>query len=234
MAEARQHLILIPGSLCDERVWQHQVAGLSGLADIGVPALHGHASLTAMAEAIVRDAPARFALCGFAMGGRVALEVMRVAPERVTKLALIAASVHPVAPGEAERRQPQITMAHEQGMAALARWWNPKIAHPSRHDDSDFMGLLEAMACGFPPDDYEQEVGALLNRPDPRDLLGGIGVPALVLAGVDDPLSTPERNREIAAAIPGATLILLPGTAHFPMLEQPDAVNAALVDWLKA
>lgn len=234
MQRDKQDLILVPGSLCDERVWAHQQRDLADVARITIPHLHGLDSLGAMADAILADAPDTFALCGFSMGGRVALEVLRRAPQRITRLALLDASIHPVAPGEAERRQPQIAMAREQGMAALAQWWNPKIAHPSRHQDTDYMGLLESMACTFTPDDYSKEVNALLTRPDPRDLLPIIAVPTLVLSGTEDPLSTPERNTAMAKAITGARLVMVDGAAHFPMLEQPQVVTAALRVWLAA
>ena len=232
MEQAKQHLILVPGSLCDERVWRIQAAALADIATVTIAHLHGLDSLDAMAEAILAHAPERFALCGFSMGGRAALEVFRRAPDRITRLALIDASVHPIADGEAARRQPQIDLARTQGMAALAHWWNPKITAPARHDDADFMGLLESMACSFSPDDYEKEVKALLTRPDPRDLLGQIAVPTLVLTGAQDPLSTPERNRAMAEAIRDAQLVSVEGAWHFPMLEKPEAVTAALRDWL--
>ncbi len=234
MGKEKQNLVLVPGSLCDERVWQNQVRDLADIADITIPHLHGHDSLVSMAEAILRESPEKFALCGFSMGGRVALEVFRLAPERITRLALLDASVHAIGEGEAARRQPQIDMAFNEGISALAQWWNPKIAHPSKHDDADFMGLLEAMACTFTPDDYKKEVGALLNRPDPRDLLGKIKVPTLILAGQDDPLSNPDRNRSMAEAIYGAKLTLIEGAGHFPMLEKPGEVSAALKEWLAA
>lgn len=234
MEEGKQRLVLVPGSLCDERVWQHQAAGLANLADITIPSLHGHDSLAAMAETILADAPDSFALAGFSMGGRVALEMFRLAPERIERLALIDSSIHPIAEGEAERRQPQIDMAREKGLAALAAWWNPKIAHPSKRDDAAFMGLLENMACTFSPDDYEKEARALLTRPDPRGLLSRIAVPVLILAGEEDPLSTIERNRSIAEAIPHAELVIVAGAGHFPMLEKPAEVTAAMKAWLLA
>jgi len=230
----KQRLVLVPGSLCDDRVWRHQMEALGDIAEITVPSLHGHDSLVVMAEAVLADAPEGFALAGFSMGGRVALEIVRLAPHRVQRLALLDSSIHPIAEGEAERRQPQIDMAREHGMEALAAWWNPRIAHASRKEDAEFMGLLKDMACTFSPQDYEKEVRALLTRPDPRDLLGGIGVPVLILAGADDPLSTPERNRAMAEAIPGATLVIVEGAGHFPMLEKPAKVSAALRVWLAA
>lgn len=232
VSEKKQQLMLIPGSLCDERVWQNQSRDLVDIADITVPHLHGFGSLSAMAKAIVDNAPKQFALCGFSMGGRVAMEVFRLAPNRITHLALVDASVHPVGAGEAPRRQPQIDMAHDKGMAALADWWNPKIAHPSRHSDPAYMDLLRDMACTFSADDYEQEVSALLNRPDPRDLMATITIPTLILAGREDPLSTPERNQAMAEQVSGSTLKLIDDAAHFPMLEKPEEVTAALREWL--
>lgn len=229
---AKENLVLVPGSLCDERVWSNQQRDLADTADIIIPNLHGHDSLVSMAEAILAQAPDKFALAGFSMGGRVALEMWRLAPERITRLALIDASVHPIGEGEAERRQPQIDLAKSEGLAALAAWWNPKIVHPSKLDDGEYMALLESMALTFSPEDYEKEVGALLNRPDPRGLLAGIDVPVLILAGEQDPLSNPDRNRAMADAIPGAKLVMIADAAHFPMLEKPGEVSAALREWL--
>ena len=164
----------------------------------------------------------------------MALEMFRLAPERITRLALLDSSVHPVAPGEAERRAPQIEKAKAEGMRALVAWWNPKIAHPSRRDDKEFIALLDDMACMFTPAEYEMEAQALLNRPDPRPLLGQITVPVLVLAGEDDPISGPDRNAAMAEAIPGAVRVNLPDTGHFPMLERPAEVSAAMREWLAA
>jgi pimeloyl-ACP methyl ester carboxylesterase len=187
-----------------------------------------------MAEAVLKDAPTSFSLAGFSIGGRVALEMIRRAPERILRLALIGSSVHPLADGEAARRQPMIDMAREHGMGAVAASWIPRLVPAARHDDAELMLELRDMTCRFSAEDYADEVHALLNRPDPRPLLAGIRCPALVLAGREDPLSTPERNTDLAARIPGARLLLIDGCGHFPMLEAPDATNAALLAWLGA
>jgi len=160
--------------------------------------------------------------------------MVRLAPERITRLAMIDSSVHPHAKGEAVRRQPQIDMARREGMTAFARWWSPQIVHSSRREDAEYMGLLEAMAESFSPAEYQQEVHALLNRPDAREVLPHVAVPTLVLYGAEDMLSGPERNRQIAEAIPGAKLVEIAGTGHFPMLEKTAEVTAALRAWLRA
>jgi pimeloyl-ACP methyl ester carboxylesterase len=234
VGQAIQNLVLIPGSLCDARVWRNQARDLADVADVFIPNLHGHDALASMAEAVLAEAPDRFALAGFSMGGRVALEMVRRAPERITRLALVDSSTHPIAEGEAERRAPQIALARSEGMTAFARWWNPQIVHPSMRDDSEFMGLLEAMADSFTPAEYAQEVHALLTRPDVRDVLPTIEVPTLVLHGAEDILSNPDRNRAIAEAIPGAKLVTIEGAGHFPMLEKPAEVTAAFTEWLGA
>ncbi len=228
----KQPLVLLPGSLSDEEVWVNQVPALSDIADIRIPHLMGFDSLDAIADAVLADAPETFALAGFSMGGRVALEVFRRAPERVTRLALIDASVHPIAEGEAEKRQPLLNLAMTEGMEALADAWLPRIVHPSRLDDTPYMARLKAMACRFTPEDYVDEVRALLTRPDARPVMAMIHCPTLILAGEADPLSTPARNAEMAGMIPHARLAILKDCSHFPMLEKPDETNAALCQWL--
>jgi pimeloyl-ACP methyl ester carboxylesterase len=225
----KAHLIILPGSMCDRWAYAHQIDTLSPSREILVPHLLGAASLDAMAEAILQEAPPRFALVGHAMGGRVALEVMRRAPQRVEALALIATTVHPVREGEGPRRQTQIDLARESGMAALAAAWLPGIVHARSRDDAALMQGLTQMYCRFTPEDYAREVHALLHRPDPRPILGQIMCPTLVVSGREDSLCTPDQSLSLAAEIPQARLQILEDCAHFPSVEQPAAVAECLM-----
>lgn len=225
-------LVLLPGSLSDAAVWAPQVAALSDIADISVPHLLGHNSLGAMADAVLAEAPERFALGGFSMGGRVALEIWRRAPERVTRLALVSASIHPVAEGEAEKRRPMLDLAIEKGMAELAKLWFPRIVRPELLADKALMTTLTDMAIRQTPQDYINEVEALLNRPDAIEAARTVTCPTLVLAGDSDNLSTPSRIAEIGRTITQARVVMLENCSHFPMLEKPAQTSAAMRAWL--
>ncbi|OYU73861.1 MAG: alpha/beta hydrolase, partial [Alphaproteobacteria bacterium PA3] len=212
--------------------WTHQARDWADVADIHVPHLLGPDTLAGMAEAVIAHAPDRFAVCGFSMGGRVALEVYRRIPERVSRLALVSASIHSIAPGEDEKRKPLLDLAITEGMAALADAWLPRIVHPFLLDNADFMTPLREMALRQTPDDYVREVRALLSRGPVDDVAARVACPVLVVAGDRDPLSTPARNAEIHRLIPHARVVILEDCAHFPMLEYPERTSAELRRWL--
>lgn len=238
MPATRTPLILVPGLLCDAGNWPSQIDGLRGLvADIEVPD-HGMAdSLVTMAQQILAAAPPSFALAGHSMGGRVALEVLRLAPHRVTRLALLDSGYEPLQSGEAGEREKAgrmrlLEMARSQGMRTMAEDWARGMVHPSRVGEGDVWDSIITMISRSTPERFANQINALLNRPDARALLPAIRVPTLVLCGREDNWSNAARHEAMAAMIPGSRLLIVPECGHMSTLEQPEAVNAALRTWL--
>jgi pimeloyl-ACP methyl ester carboxylesterase len=231
-------LVLVPGLACDIALWQHQIAGLGSSCHIQVASPGTADSLGAMAERLLAVAPPRFALAGHAMGGRVALEVMARAPERVDRLALLDTSPEGVAPGEAGererlRRTRLVNIARRQGMPAMAQEWAWDMVHTEHCDDDDLMDGIHRMLCRTTVGQFEAQVHALLRRPDRTALLQRIDVPTLLLCGHEDAWSPLERHEDMAARIPGSVLVDVPHCGHMSTLEQPEIVSAALQAWLE-
>lgn len=230
-------LVLVPGLVCDHSVWQPQVAALGAGRQIQV-AHHGEADdLGQMAEQILSHAPPRFALAGHSMGGRVALEIMARAPERVSRLALLDTGHEARAagePGERERagRLRLLDLARREGMRAMGADWVRGMVHPGRLADTALIGAILDMIGRATPTVFEAQIRALLARPDRTALLPTFRVPTLVLCGHEDAWSPLERHRVIAGLIPGSVLVDVPDCGHMCTLEQPAAVSAALHAWL--
>lgn len=231
-------LMLLPGLNCDAEVWAPQVAALKGVADCRIPAWGLRDSLTAMAEQVLAEAPAGpFSVAGHSMGGRVALEVMRLAPERVQRLGLLSTGTHPLAAGEAgdkERagRMALLRIAREQGMRAMAAQWALGMVHPRRVGGPVFEQVLDMIERGS-ADQFAAQIHALLQRPDAGPLLPGIHCPTLVLTGREDGWSGPAQHQAMADALPRAELAIIEDSGHMCTMEQPDAVSAALARWMQ-
>lgn len=229
---AKPILILVPGLLCDELVWQHQVAAFAATHDVVVPMLEGFDSIPAMASRLIADAPARFSLAGHSLGGRIALEAFRQAPERVNRLALLDTGVHPPQAGESVRRQELVSLGFAEGMRAVAHAWLPPMVHPSRRADTRFMEPLVAMIERRPPTAFRNQQTALLNRPDAAPVLKSIHCPTLVLCGREDEWSPLAQHEIIAASIAGARLAVVDVAGHMAPFERPDVVTGELQRWL--
>ncbi len=233
----RPTLLLVPGLLCDAAVWAEQRTALAANADI-VVADHGSLdSLSAMATRMLESAPARFALAGHSMGGRVALEVVRQAPERVAGLALLDTACRPLArgaDGEQERhgRLALLATARREGMRVMARAWVQGMVHPARLGDAALVDAILDMFERKTPDIFAAQIHALLSRPDACGLLADIRCPTLVLCGAQDSWAAPQVHRDMAAAIRGSTLDIIEDCGHMAPMERPAAVTAALATWL--
>lgn len=226
-------LILVPGLACDATVWEHQAATLGQARAVSVVD-HGDApSLAAMADRILANAPPRFALAGHSMGARVALEVIDRAPDRVTRLALLDTGVHPVRPGEYEKRHELLDYGREHGMAAMIDRWLPPMVHPGRVHDETIMAPLRAMAIGLGFAAFERHIGALLGRRDGTPLVAALRCPVLVGVGAQDAWSTPDQHRAFVGSIADATLVVFDDAGHMAPFERPEAVTQAMADWLE-
>lgn len=222
-------LLLLPGLICDERTFVPQIAAFPGA--VAFPGWRNRfRDLGDMAAAVLDQAPPRFALLGHSMGARVALEVVRRAPERVERLALVSTGFHGVAPGEADKRHALRDLGREQGMAALVDAWLPPMIAPDNRPA--LMAPLHAMASEQGLDGFEAQIAALLARPAVEALLGTIACPVLSCTGESDQWSPPAQAHDIGAAIPGAVVAIVPGAGHFLPRERAQAFNAVLARWL--
>ena len=224
--------------MCDRTVWEHQISALADVADAVVMEWgSAHTSLAGMAEATLAAAPEKFALAGHSMGGRVAFEVYRRAPERVTHIAVMNTGVTPLPEGEAgeeeERgRRRLLAIARADGIRAMAHEWLKGMIPAHRQGDRELTERIIQMFEHKTPNLFETQMLALLGRPDARPVLGRIRCPALVLTGQDDVWSPPVRHQEIADAIGGsAKLVLVPKSGHMSTMEWPHEVARAMRAW---
>jgi len=222
-------LLLLPGLMCDDRIWTPQLAAFPGAR----AAAYGDAdSLAEMARRTLAMAPARFNLVGHSMGGRVALEVWRQAPERVERIAILSTGVHGLRPGEAEKRHALLDIGRTQGFEALIEAWLPPMIGPDQRSNSALVESMWQMCRDAGFEGCERQIAALLDRPEVESLLPAIACPALVGVGIDDGWAPPSQHESIAAAIPGATLEIFEHCGHMAPVEAPEAINAALRRWM--
>jgi pimeloyl-ACP methyl ester carboxylesterase len=233
----KTNLLLLPGLLCDGAAFEPILPALEQHARCLVPEYHDERSLAAMAQRVLRDAPERFALLGHSMGGRVALEVMRAAPQRVDRLALLDTGYQPRPDGEAGARERAerlalLDLARTHGMRAMGQRWVQRMVHPDRLADASLVDAILDMIGRRNSVDFAAQIQALLARPDASDVLAAIDVPALVLCGRDDAWSPLARHEDMVTRIPHAALAVIDRCGHMCTMEQPGAVGAAVVGWL--
>lgn len=235
----REPLLLVPGLMCDATVWQPLLPALqAGGRDCRVVD-HGDAhGLPQMAQQLLAGAPPRFALAGHSMGARVALEVLRSAPDRVTRVALLDTGYLARAAGapgeeEARKRQALLDVARRDGVRAMAVQWVQGMVHPDRLQDAPLIGAIVDMFERKSPDVFERQIRALLQRPDATGVLRAIRVPTLVLCGRQDSWAPVAQHESMHALIPGAVFEVIEDAGHMAPMERPQAVAGALLRWLE-
>lgn len=228
----RQSVVLLSGLLCDPTIWSGQVAALEPAAQVRCLSFAGFDSIEAMAAHVLENAPTDFNLAGHSMGARVALEVVRQAPSRVQRLALLDTGVHAVSEGEPARREALLQLSRSEGMAAVAARWLPPMLHPDHAADPVLVASLTAMIERYSVEDFAGQIQALYARPDATAQLSRIDCPVLLCVGREDTWSPLEQHQAMARHLRDARLVIIEHSGHMTPVEAPEAVSAALIEWL--
>lgn len=225
-------ILLIPGLVCTAELFAPQLPALWTQGPVTVASTLEGNSIASIARAILVSAPPRFALAGISMGGYLSLEIMRQAPQRVTRLALLDTSARPDTTEQTERRAQAVAQAreghYEAGLVQVYR----AMVHPARQEDRELIGTGVRMGLTVGVEGFARQQQAIMRRIDSRPDLAGIAVPTTVLVGDSDPLTPPAMAHEMVEAIPHARLVVIPDSGHASTLERPEAVTDALLAWL--
>jgi pimeloyl-ACP methyl ester carboxylesterase len=227
-------IVLVPGLLCTPRLYTEQLPALWRFGPVTVADHTRDSSMADIARRILSLAPPRFALIGLSMGGYVSFEILRQAPERVAKLALLDTTARPDAPEQTEGRKRQIELAQGGKLGEIARLLYPRFVAAARHGDRALEAVVRQMADDTGAEAFVRQQTAIMNRVDSRPTLAAIRCPTLVVVGSEDTLTPPDRAAEMTAAIAGAREVVVPDCGHLSTLEQPEAVTRALVEFLGA
>lgn len=228
----RTPLALLPGLLLDEDLWNHQLQELKDIADIRVGDFSTQNNVSDMARSVLDMMPERFALAGLSMGGYVAQEIMRQAPERVERLALLDTRASPDEDDVVTRRKDLMKLAERGRFRGVTPRLLPMLIHEDRLEDRALCNRILAMAERIGRDGFIRQQEAILNRPDFRPTLARIICPTLVLCGREDKLTPVALHREMAAGIATSRMVVLEQSGHLPPMEKPEETTAELRRWL--
>jgi pimeloyl-ACP methyl ester carboxylesterase len=226
--------LLVPGLNCDARVYAGVAQTLWPFGPVTIANHMRGDRVEAIAKAILAEAPPQFALIGFSMGGYVAFEILRQAPDRVLKLGLLDTSARPDSEEATANRRRLIALAQKGKFVEAVEQTFPKSVHPENESNSDLYAIHRGMAEANGPLIFEQQQEAIINRPDSRPLLASIKIPTQIIVGEGDQITPPEVAREMHQGIAGSKLLVVPRGGHLALLEQPGPVHAALREWAAA
>jgi pimeloyl-ACP methyl ester carboxylesterase len=226
-------IMLVPGLASSARIYAPVIPALWRLGPVTVANHIRDDNMAVIARRILAEAPPRFALAGHSMGGYIAFEIMRQAPQRVAKLALINTQARPDTPEATARRRGQMARAQSGEYRAVLDDLFAGFVHPSRREDAALRKLVQDMGDDVGADAFVRQQTAIMSRPDSRPMLAWIKCPTLVLTGDEDNTVPNSLSVEMAEGIPGAKLVILAACGHLPQPEQPQATADALVEWLR-
>jgi pimeloyl-ACP methyl ester carboxylesterase len=225
-------LVLIPGLLCDQRLWNSQMLVLKEYVDITVADITEQDTISGMAEAVLENAPVHFSLAGFSLGSQVALEIMRVASGRVTRLALLSATAGGVPPAVNATLQQAIQLLEQGHFVEYFDAVYSTYVSPSKNEDQMLKATFINMARAVGREAGLRQMRALRAINGPIMNLGEIRCQTAVIGGREDRRTTPEAQEQLAKGIPGAELVIVENAGHFAPLEQPGAVSEAMERWI--
>jgi pimeloyl-ACP methyl ester carboxylesterase len=225
-------LALLSGLLCDRGIWEPQIAALAGFATIHVPDFSRLDTIEGMAREVLAQVPGEFAAAGHSMGGRVALEILRLAPERVSGVTLLSTGYTPRAPGEGQRRQVLLDLARSEGLDALVSHWIPPLLSDTNPRRDAVLRDFREIARRSSVTIFENHIRALLARPDASAVLPQIRCPTLVVCGRQDAQSALAAHEHMASVIHESRLVAIDDCGHLSPLEAPETVNSAMHSWL--
>ncbi len=223
-------ILLIPGLLCDETEWGPVLDELKGTAEVAD--LSTQDDLTQMARDCLDRYPGRLRVAAHSMGARVAMEMARLAPERIERLVLLDTGIHPRREGELEKREEIIRFAHEKGMLALAKRWLAGMVYEKNQKNAALMQALTDMVVSKDPDLHERQIHALVNRPDASAYLHQIGCPVLLVVGRQDQWSPVSQHEDMLRLLPDARLEIIEDAGHFALIEQGKTVARIVAGFL--
>jgi pimeloyl-ACP methyl ester carboxylesterase len=225
-------LVLIPGLLCSQRLWTDQISALAKHTEVTVADITAHSTISEMAADILEKAPHRFSLAGFSLGSQVALEVMRVASERVERLALLSATHGGLMPSIEIAIQRAIAVIEEEGLDEYLEIAYPTYVARSRANDPMLKRIFVEMAHAVGKDAGLRQMHALLAIRMPFGDLDQIRCPTVIVGGREDQRTTPAAHELLKQEIPGSELVIIEDVGHFSPIEKPQAVTQVLCDWI--
>ena len=226
-------LVLVPGLGCSARLYSPQIEALWRFGPVTVADHTRDETMEAIAKRILANAPPRFALAGLSMGSFISFAILRLAPERVDRVAFLDTNARADVPERGAEREKFIAMARAGKFAEVNAALTPRYLHPD-HRGEAFRKIVDQMAADVGVEGFIRQQRAIMSRPDSRPMLSGIKCPTLVLVGDADQATPPELSKEIAGGVAGAKLVVVKDCGHLSTIEQPDAVNSAMIDWLQS